>query len=46
MKILLTVIGFKNYKPGFFIGIGEMDNFQIGITFPPIPIGIIGKVTN
>ena len=46
LEIFPGLIGFKNYKPGYFIGIGEMDNFQIGITFPPIPIGIIGKVTN
>lgn len=29
-------------KPGFYSGIGEWDNFQIGVTFAYLPIGIVG----
>ncbi|HPC36247.1 MAG TPA: hypothetical protein P5268_08635 [Candidatus Marinimicrobia bacterium] len=46
LEIFQVTIGLKGYKPGFFIGIGEMDDFQIGISLPPIPLGIVGKLKN
>ena len=36
-----NIINIKGIKPGIFIGIGEMDNFTIGINIAPIPIGIV-----
>lgn len=44
LEIFPGVVGFKDYKPGFYIGIGEIDSFQFGISFPPIPLGLMGKI--
>ena len=30
------------FRPGMFIGVGEIDHFLIGITFAHIPVGIVG----
>jgi len=46
LEIFPGVIGFDRYKPGFYIGFGEIDHFQFGISFPPLPFGILGKKTN
>ena len=32
----------KWFKPGFYMGFGEWDNFLVGITFAHFPVGILG----
>jgi hypothetical protein len=46
LEVFPGVIGFKNYKPGFYFGVGQIDNFQVGISFPNFPFGIIGKINS
>jgi len=46
LEVFPGVIGYNNYKPGFYIGAGKIDRFQMGISFPNFPFGIIGKINS
>ncbi|MFQ6609137.1 MAG: hypothetical protein ACE5EE_11515, partial [Fidelibacterota bacterium] len=40
INIYPGIISFKRYSPGIYLGFGEVDGFQIGITTGIFPIGI------
>ncbi|MEA1986965.1 MAG: hypothetical protein U9N76_05705 [Candidatus Marinimicrobia bacterium] len=44
INVYPNLINIKGIKPGFFLGVGEMDNFTFGINIAPIPIGIAGQI--
>jgi hypothetical protein len=46
LEIFPGVIGYNNFKPGFYIGAGQIDRFQMGISFPNFPFGIMGKINS
>lgn len=37
------LIEFGDFKPGFFLGIGEMDGLQFGLTCLFLPVGLLGQ---
>ncbi|KAA3611103.1 MAG: hypothetical protein D8M58_14100 [Calditrichaeota bacterium] len=44
LNIYPGFLKYKNFSPGIFVGAGELDSFQFGITFAGFPLGLETKI--